>query len=98
MTASKTASLLPPDQDQGDRQEVREDNFIPCQVSAGREKLYVLPVQGSETQYYSKAVEVWALSGYLGLRMRFAAPAVLGSLRAKEGGSQASELLWKWKK
>jgi hypothetical protein len=54
----QTAPLpLPPDQDQRDRQEVGQDDLDSGLVRAGGEELYLLPVQGSETQWYKNVLK-----------------------------------------
>ena len=43
---------LPPDQDQRDREEVGETISLPVWFVLESDKLYLLPVQGSDTQWY----------------------------------------------
>jgi hypothetical protein len=48
---------IPPDQDQRDREEVRAHDLHSRLVVLEGEKLYLLPVQGSETQWYKNVLQ-----------------------------------------
>src|SRR5438132_14333311 len=52
----RTPRLLPPNQGQRHRQEVRADNLDPRLVRVEGQKLYLLPVQGSGTQWYQNVL------------------------------------------
>src|SRR2546425_6448030 len=53
----RTVNEIPPDQDQRDRQEVRAHDLDPGLVRLEGDKLYLLPVQGSDTQWYKNVLK-----------------------------------------
>ena len=50
-------SEIPSDQAERDWEEVGQDNLDSCLVVMEGEKLYLLPVQGSDTQWYKNALK-----------------------------------------